>query len=78
MRYSYPKLHSIKWKGRFDSLHDNLDVDNVLESAKGIKSVVLVGVDREGALYIASSLKSDADSVYLLSKAHNVILSMKS
>jgi hypothetical protein len=78
MRYSYPKLHSIKWKGRFDSLHDNLDADNVLESAKGIKSVVLVGVDREGALYIASSLKSDADSVYLLSKAHNVILNMKS
>jgi hypothetical protein len=77
MRYSYPKLHSIKWKGKFDSLPSDINADNVLERAKGIKSVVLVGIDRNNELYIVSSLKSDAESIYLLNKAHSIILGMK-
>ena len=54
--------------------------DEVVGGAKeaGVERIILVGVDEDGDMYFASNIMQPPDIHYLLSKASNVIVSMKS
>ena len=71
MRVSYPKLHSIRWKGldnaEFLDVPTTEDIDpvNVLMAAINVKltSVVLFGYTQEGETYLATS-QGDINEAY--------------
>ena len=82
MRVSYPKLHSIRWKGldnvEFLDVPTTEDIDpvNVLMAAINVKltSVVLFGYTQEGETYLATS-QGDINEAYgMLAIAHKQAL----
>ena len=82
MRVSYPKLHSIRWKGldnvEFLDVTTTEDIDpvNVLMAAINVKltSVVLFGYTQEGETYLATS-QGDINEAYgMLAIAHKQAL----
>lgn len=59
------------------TLHD-LPVVQVLDAAKGkdLTSVLVIGLDQDGELYIASDNGRVAESVYLLERAKKYLLDL--
>lgn len=78
MRHSYPKLHSIKWKGQFDSMPSDLNAQTVLETAKKeeLTGVIIIGTTRKDGIFMASSYSDDTKSLYLCEKFKSVLLNM--
>jgi hypothetical protein len=55
----------------------DLPVDRVLESAKsGLDGVVLIGWDKEGSFYFASTYADGGDVIWLIEKAKLALLSV--
>lgn len=55
----------------------DIPVDQVLEQAKGkLGTVLVIGFDNEGELYVASDNGRVAESVYLLQKANAYLLDL--
>lgn len=82
MRVSYPKLHSIRWKGldnvEFLDVTTTEDIDpvNVLMAAINVKltSVVLFGYTQEGEKYLAASQGDINEAYVMLAIAHKQAL----
>ena len=56
----------------------NLPEDSILEQAKGkMDDVVLIGWDKDGELYFASSLADGGDVLWLIEKCKQALLEVE-
>lgn len=82
MKVSYPKLHSIKWKG-----HENvkilpgltslkIDPQRVLIAAlnERLDEVIVLGTCRDGEPYIATSMANESDVIYACERAKHKLM----
>ncbi|MGJ4857053.1 hypothetical protein ACN6KF_003037 [Labrys sp. La1] len=65
---------NVVWFGGGTTL--DVPADRVVDAAKGLKSVVVVGQNEDGSLYFASSLGELSKTHWLLSLAQNQVMQM--
>lgn len=78
MKTSYPKLHSIKWRGELQSMVSDLNTNTVIEAARNqeLTGVIIIGTTRKDGIFMASSYSDDTKSLYLCEKFKKVLLDM--